>query len=146
MATMRAREPQRFLQGGFPARVPLVTVRAGENLTMRIGALDRQSGVVEVVARCRSRENHDLSSVGRWTAERYAPPPADHYYPVVVPIPAHSPSVTWEVHQILLCDGEGNRRTYHAGRDFEEMLFCVQGREGVDCTPPRLLGIQFGRA
>jgi len=98
-----------------------------------------------VVARCRSRENHDLSSVGRWTVERYAPPPADHYYPVVVPIPAHSPSVTWEVQQILLCDGEGNRRTYHSGKDFEEMLFCVQGREGVDCTPPRLLGIQFGR-
>ena len=57
----------------------------------------------------------------------------------------NSPSVIWELHQIVLCDGEGNRRTYLAGRDFEEMLFRVQERGG-DCTPPRLLGVQFGRA
>ncbi len=146
MPTMRARESQRFLPGEFPVRMPLVTVRAGETFVIRIGAIDRQSGVVEVAARCRSCENHDLWSIGRWTADRNALPPADHYYAVAVAIPAHSPSVTWELHQVQLCDGEGNRRTYHAGRDFEEMLFRVRGREGVDCTPPRLLGIQFGRA
>lgn len=146
MTTMRARESHRFLREEFPTSVPLVTVRAGESFMIRIGAIDRQSGVVEVAARCRSRENHDLWSVGRWAAERNAPPPADHYYAVAVPIPAHSPSVVWELHQIQLCDGEGNRRTYLSGRDFQDMLFRVEGREGIDCTPPRLLGVQFGRA
>ena len=48
--------------------VPLLTVRAGETLVVRIGAVDRQSGVAEVVARCRARDNRDLTSCGRWLA------------------------------------------------------------------------------
>jgi len=146
MSGMRAREPQRFLEEEFPTSVPLITVRAGESLVVRIGAVDRQSGVVEIVARCRSRENHDLASAGRWTAAGPSATPSDHYYPIAVAIPAHSPSVIWELHQIILSDAEGNRRTYHAGRDFEEMPFRVQGGSGVDCTPPRLLGVKFDRA
>src|SRR5437867_412197 len=48
MTTMRAREPHRFLREEVPTRVPLVTVRAGESFMIRIGAIDRQSGGVEV--------------------------------------------------------------------------------------------------
>ncbi len=143
---MRAREPQRFPDEESSVSVPLLTVRAGESLVVRVGAVDRQSGVVEVVARCRSRENHDLWSVGRWNTETPAAAANDHYYPVVVSIPPHSPTVVWELHQIILSDAEGNRRTFHAGRDFQEMAFRVQGRSDVDCTPPRLLGVKFDRA
>ncbi len=147
MAAMRARESQRFLEEErFPPSKPLITVRAGESLVVRVCAVDRQSGIAEIVARCRSRENHDLVGAGRWTAGSPAPPPSDHYYPVAVAIPAHSPGVVWELHQIILRDGEGNQQTYRAGRDFEEMLFRVQGRRDVDSTPPRLLGLKFDRA
>jgi len=125
--------------------VPLLTVRAGETLVVRIGAVDRQSGVAEVVARCRARDNRDLTTCGRWIAETGRRPPADHYYPVVVTVPDRSPTVIWEVHQIMLCDHDGNRRSYVAGKDFAPMLFQVREREGVDCTPPRLLGVQLCR-
>jgi hypothetical protein len=73
-------------------------------------------------------------------------PAGDRYFPVVVPIPIGSPTVVWELDQITLCDGKGNSRTYTPGRDFDVMLFRVQGREDVDCTPPRLLGIKIGTA
>ncbi len=146
MTAMRAREQQGFLEEEFPLSVPLVTVSAGESLVLRIGAVDRQSGLSEIIARCRSRDNHDLASAGRWIAGGASPPPSDHYYPILISIPLHSPGVVWELHQIILCDGEGNRHTYRAGRDFEEMLFRVQARPGVDCTPPRLLGVKFDRA
>jgi hypothetical protein len=143
---MRAHEPQRIPDDDVPPlTTPLLTLRAGDTLLVRIAAVDRQSGVAEIVARCRSRENHELTSSGRWVAPVSGTAPADHYYPVEVAIPSNSPGVIWELHQIVLCDGEGNRRTYHAGRDFQEMSFRVLERRGVDCTPPRLLGVQFGR-
>jgi len=146
MAAMRARESQRFTDERFLSSDPRITLRAGDSLVLRVGALDRQSGVAEIVARCRSRENHDLTSFGRWNAVGSHPAPSDHYYPVVVAIPAHSPTVVWELHQIVLRDSKGNQHTYRAGRDFEEMLFRVEGRDGIDCTPPRLLGVKFERA
>jgi hypothetical protein len=125
---------------------PLLTIQAGESLVLRIAAIDRQSGVAEVIARCRSRENPALESVGRWSPRVSSGPADDRYFPVVVPIPRSSPSGTWELHEVTLCDGEGNARTSLPGRDFEEMLFRVERREGVDHTPPRLLGIKFGTA
>ncbi len=146
MAATRAHEAQRFLREDLPTSEPFLTVRAGEDLQLRVGAVDRKSGLAEVVASCRSRENHDLCSSGKWSSQCAKLPPGDNYYPVVVPIPKRSPTVIWELHSIALCDKEGNRRIYHAGIDFEEMLFRVEGMEGVDCTPPRLLGIRFGRA
>jgi hypothetical protein len=96
--------------------------------------------VAEVRALCRSRENRDLAAVGRW--ELSGPEPHDNYYRVPVRIPEHSPTVVWELCRILLRDGQGNCRTYLAGRDFDEFLFQVQGSEGIDSTPPRLLGIR----
>src|SRR5216684_4524681 len=90
MTAMRAREQQGFLDEEFPLSVPLVTVRAGESLVLRIGAIDRQSGLSEIIARCRSRDNHDLASAGRWIAGGASPPPSDHYYPVLISIPSHS--------------------------------------------------------
>lgn len=126
--------------------MPLLIVRAGQSLDLRIGAVDRQSGVAEIVARCRSRQNPERASVGRWSPRMPAGPPGTHYYPVSVPIPAHTPTDVWELHQVTLTDGEGNVKNYVPGRDFEEMLFHVQGRDDVDHTPPRLLGIRFGAA
>ncbi|MFQ5877284.1 MAG: hypothetical protein ACE5JH_06275 [Acidobacteriota bacterium] len=146
MSATRAHQAQRFLKEEPPFTEPLYTVRAGEEIVIRIGALDRKSGVAEIIACCRSRENHDLHSTGRWSSGTHRTHPVDNYYPVVVPIPRHSPSVVWEVHRITLCDAEGNRRSYRGGTDFEEMLFRVEELEGVDCTPPRLLGVRFGRA
>jgi hypothetical protein len=35
---------------------------------------------------------------------------------------------------------------YVPGRDLDEMRFRVQGRENVDCTPTRPLGIKIGTA
>ncbi|HEU4400614.1 MAG TPA: hypothetical protein VFT43_00780 [Candidatus Polarisedimenticolia bacterium] len=149
MSMMRARQSEPFL----PADVeevalgpePLVTVRAGDNLMIRVGAVDRQSGLDGIVATCRSRANHGLSSVGRWNSRLVHTAPLDNYYAVLIPIPPHSPTDTWELHEITLCDREGNRRTCVAGKDFEEMLFRVEGRNGSDTTPPRLLGVRFGR-
>ena len=122
----------------------LVTVRAGEAIVLNIGALDRQSGVVEILALCRSRENRDLVARGRWSPAD--PAPQDNYYPIRITIPSHSPTVVWELVRILLRDGQGNSRSYHAGRDFDEFHFQVQGIEGIDSTPPRLLGIRMDRA
>lgn len=122
----------------------LLSVRAGETIVLNIGALDRQSGVAEIRALCRSRENRDLTAFGSW--ERGGPEPHDHYYPVPVAIPEHSPTVVWELCRILLRDGQGNCRTYSAGRDFDEFFFQVQGSDGIDSTPPRLLGIRVDPA
>jgi hypothetical protein len=128
----------------FPLEEGLLAVRAGESMVLNIGALDRQSGLAEIRALCRSRENRDLSSVGRWV--RGGPEPHDNYYPVPIPIPDHSPTVVWELFRILLRDAQGNCRTYLAGRDFDEFFFRVQGIDGTDCTPPRLLGIRVDPA
>ncbi len=122
----------------------LLSVRAGESIVLSIGALDRQSGVAEIRALCRSRENRDLTAVGHW--EIGASEPHDNYFRVPVAIPEHSPTVVWELIRILLRDGQGNCRTYVAGRDFDEFLFQVQGADGVDSTPPRLLGIRVDPA
>ncbi len=122
----------------------LLRVRAGEAIVLSIGALDRQSGVAEIRALCRSRENHDLTAVGIWKLGPTSP--LEHYFPVSVPIPESSPTVVWELETILLVDGQGNRRTYAAGKDFDEFLFQVEGIEGVDSTPPKLLGIRVDPA
>ncbi|HZM69700.1 MAG TPA: hypothetical protein VFB95_04940 [Candidatus Cryosericum sp.] len=143
MSAMRAREHESDVDRDIAITVPLLTLRAGETLVVRIGAVDRQSGVAEVVARCRARDNRDLTTCGRWIAGGGERAPADHYYRVAVTVPERSPTVIWEVHQILLCDHDGNRRSYVAGKDFAPLLFQVLEREGVDCTPPRLLGIQL---
>jgi hypothetical protein len=121
----------------------LVVVRAGEAVVLNIGALDRQSGVVEILALCRSCENRDLVARGRWGSAD--PAPQDNYYPIRITIPSHSPTVVWELARILLRDGQGNCRSYHAGHDFDEFHFQVQGVEGIDSTPPRLLGIRMDR-
>jgi hypothetical protein len=144
MPAIRVRHPEPLLpEESLPAG-PLITVRAGEDLVVRVGAVDRQTGIAGIIARCRSCENHELASSGRWSGG--GGPRGDNYYPVVIPIPRHSPTVVWELQEITLWDGEGNRRSYEAGRDFDPMLFRVLGRNGVDCTPPRLLGVSFGRA
>jgi hypothetical protein len=122
-----------------------MTVGAGDRLLVKVGAQDRQSGVVEVIARCRARDKTDLASSGHWNPRMTASHAVENYYPVVIPIPASSPTVVWELYEITLRDGEGNSRTYRSGTDFEELLFKVQGRSGIDCTPPRLLGIRLGR-
>ena len=109
-------------------------------MVLNIGALDRQSGVAEIRALCRSRENRDLTAVGQWESGGTAP--QDNYYPVRILIPENSPTVVWEISRILLKDGKGNCRTFNAGRDFDEFFFQVQGVEGIDSTPPRLLGIR----
>ena len=142
MSAMRAPNPE-SLDHVEPIETPRVTVRAGGALRVRVGAVDRQSGVVEIVADCRSRENPDLSSTGRWIAGRERRAPGDNYYPVIVPIPPCSPTVVWELHRITLCDGGGNRKSYEAGKDFEGMLFQVLAQPDADCTPPRLLGVRF---
>lgn len=146
MSTMRARRHDRFLAPDSAENEPLLTVRAGETLVLRVAAVDRQSGVAEIIARCRSREDPRLESMGRWSRRMSSGPAVDRYFPVVVPIPLGSPTVVWELHQITLCDGKGNSRTYTTGRDFDVMLFRVQEREDVDRTPPRLLGIKIGTA
>ncbi len=146
MASTRAHEAQRFLPEETPILEPLISLHAGENLLVRVSAVDRKSGIVEIVASCRSRENHELGSSGTWSPSCAKPQVGDSYYPVTVPIPRRSPTVIWELYAISLCDAEGNRRTYHAGIDFEEMLFQVERMEGVDSAPPRLLGVRFGRA
>ena len=128
----------------IPLEEGLLRVRAGEAIVLSIGALDRQSGVAEIRALCRSRENHDLTAVGIWKLGQT--PPVDHYFPVPVPIPVSSPTVVWELEEILLLDGQGNRRTYAAGKDFDEFVFQVEGVEGVDSTPPKLLGIRVDPA
>ena len=95
-----------------------------------MGAVDRQSGVGEIVTHCRSCENHDLTITGRWT-------PGDAVDPR---------TVNWELYRIVLCDREGNRRSYEAGRDFEGVLIQVKEKPGKDSTPPRLLGVQVSQA
>ena len=122
----------------------LLRVRAGDFLVLSIGALDRQTGIAEIHAVCRSRENHDLVASGDWKAGGATP--VDHYYSIRIPIPPSSPTVIWELTTILLQDGQGNRRTFAAGRDYDEFLFQVEGLEGVDTTPPRLLGIRVDPA
>ncbi len=146
MSTSRAQQAESFLPEEPPLVEPLYTVCAGENLVIRVGAMDRKSGVSEVIASCRSRENHELNCTGRWTPNPGGVLPGDNYFPVILPIPRNSPTVVWELHRIILRDREGNRKRYVAGIDFEEMLFRVEGVEGIDCTPPRLLGVRFGRA
>lgn len=146
MSTMRSRQHEPLPTPEPTTSEPLLTVQAGESLMLRIAAIDRQSGVAEVIARCRSRENPELESVGRWSPRMSSGQARDRYFPVSVPIPRSSPSGTWELHEVTLCDGEGNVRTSLQGRDFEEMLFRVEGREDVDHTPPRLLGIKIGTA
>jgi hypothetical protein len=145
MPSMRARDHERAFRRDVPLVAPLLTVRAGETVTVRVSAIDRQSGVAEVVARCRAQDNRDLTCAGQWIAGSRRRAPDDHYFSVSVAIPERSPTVVWEVHQILLCDHDGNRRTYVAGKDFAPMLFQVLGRDGLDSTPPRLLGVQLCR-
>jgi hypothetical protein len=123
--------------------VGLATVRAGESVILSIGALDRQSGVVEIHALCRSRENRDLTAAGCWRPGD--PSPSDNYYPIRISIPAHSPTVVWELARVVLRDGQGNCRSYVAGRDFDEFWFQVRAVDGIDSTPPRLLGIRMDR-
>jgi hypothetical protein len=142
MPAMRAPHPESLPPEEAPSATPFLTVRAGEDLVVRVGAVDRQTGVAGIIARCRSCENHALESSGRWSGG--VGPRGDHYYPVAVPIPVHSPTVLWELYEITLWDGEGNKRLFEAGRDFDPMLFRVLGRSGVDCTPPRLLGVRLG--
>lgn len=81
-----------------------------------------------------------MVATGEWKSGD--PEPVDHYYQVRVAIPATSPTVVWELERIQLQDVQGNRRTYSAGRDYDEFLFQVEGNEGVDSTPPRLLGVR----
>lgn len=119
----------------------LGTVPAGEEIVLSIGALDRQSGVAEIQAFCRSQENQELTACGRWGPDD--PAPQGHYYPVRIAIPDNSPTVVWELVRVLLKDGRGNGRSYYAGMDFDEFLFQVKGADGVDSTPPRLLGIRM---
>ena len=145
MPSMRARDQERTFRRDVPVAAPLLTVRAGETITVRVSAVDRQSGVAEVVARCRAQDNRDLTCAGQWVAASRRRALEDHYFSVPVAIPDRSPTVVWEVHQILLADHDGNRRTYVAGKDFAPMLFQVVGREGLDSTPPRLLGVQLCR-
>jgi len=127
----------------FTMEEGLATVRAGDAIVLKIGALDRQSGIAEVRALCRSRENRDLVALGVWHTK--GPEPLDHYYPVRITIPKHSPSVVWELARVFLKDRQGNCRSYSARRDFDEFFFQVQGVEGIDSTPPRLLGIRVDR-
>ncbi len=51
-------------------------------------------------------------------------------------IPARTPTDIRELQHITLCDGGGNIRSYVPGRDFDEIVFRVQGREDVNGTPP----------
>ncbi len=145
MAAMRAREPM-FLDDEAPVRTPLITVHAGESILVRVGAVDRQSGVGEIVTYCRSCENHDLKTIGRWSPELIARQTGSNYYPVRITVPDCSPTVIWEVYRIVLSDRGGNRRSYNSGRDFDRILFQVLEKPGVDSTPPRLLGIQLNQA
>ena len=68
MSTMRAREPRRMTEEEIPFRAALLTVRAGDSFVVRVGAQDRQSGVAEIIVRCRARDHHDLATHGRWAA------------------------------------------------------------------------------
>jgi hypothetical protein len=142
MTWMRAGDEARAIREAMTAAPASLTVRAGGTMTVRVGAVDRQSGVGEIVARCRARDNRDLIAVGRVVAEARRRPPADNNYPVAVTIPERAPTGLWEVHRIVLTDHDGNRRTYTAGRDFAPIVFQVVSREGIDSTPPRLLGVQ----
>jgi hypothetical protein len=142
MTLMRARDPIRTVRGGAAAVTPSLTVRAGGRIVVRVGAVDRQSGLGEIVARCRARDNRDLASTGCFSVDPRRRPPADNYYPVVVSIPERSATGLWEVHRITVVDRDGNRRSYTAGKDFAPIVFEVVARDGVDCTPPRLLGVQ----
>ena len=147
MSTMRAQRREDDFPGKLIRQETMLTVRAGESVVLHIAAVDRQSGVAEIVARCRSRQNPSITSVGRWSPRMAAGPAAGgNSYPVTVPIPARTPTDIWELHQVVLRDGEENVRTYEPGRDFQELLFRVQGREEIDHTPPRLLGIRIGTA
>jgi hypothetical protein len=144
MAAMRAREPS-LIEDEPPVRQPMISVRAGQSLLVRVGAVDRVSGVGEIVTHCRSCENHELETVGRWSPGA-SQPGTGNYYPVLLTIPANSPTVVWELHRIVLCDRQGNRRAYEAGVDFEEILLQVIEQPGVDSTPPRLLGVRVSEA
>ena len=145
MAAMRAREPM-YLDDEAPVREPLITVYAGESILIRVGAVDRQSGVGEIITYCRSCENLELTSVARWLPGTSSRQAGGNYYPVKVSIPGCSPTVVWELHRIVLCDREGNRRSCEAGRDFDRVLFQVLERPGGDSTPPRLLGVQLSQS
>lgn len=141
---MRATPSVSVPESDDPIAVDLPVVRAGRRVLLRIGAVDRQSGVGEITACCRARDNRDLRSSGRVEPVPGTRPPADHAYCIFVPIPERAASGVWEVHQIVLADRDGNRKTYRAGRDFAPILFRVEAREGIDATPPRLLGVQLG--
>lgn len=142
MTLMRAGDEARAIREAMNAAPLALTVRAGACVTIRVGAVDRQSGVGEIVARCRACDNRDLFGVGRILVDAGRRPPSDHAYAVSVPIPERAPTGVWEVHRIVLSDRDGNRRTYACGRDFAPILFQVVSRDGIDCTPPRLLGVQ----
>jgi len=114
-----------------------------------VGAVDPRSGIGEIIARCRSCENPELSTTGRWTLGgrgNGSSAVSGNYYPVLLTIPENSPTVIWEVHRIVLCDREGNRRAYEAGSAFEGILVQVIEKPGVDSTPPRLLGVRVSEA
>jgi len=145
MAAMRARGPS-LIEEEPPVRQPAITVQAGQSFIVRVGAIDRKSGIGEIVTHCRSCENHDLATTGRWSPEAESPPVSGNYYPVLLTVPANSPTVIWELHRIVLCDREGNRRTYEAGTEFEGILVQVVEKAGVDSTPPRLLGVRVSEA
>ena len=145
MTAMRAHDP-RFMEEVAPIRPPLITVHAGDSILVRVGAVDRQSGVGEIITHCRSCENHELTITGRWTPGDAVERRTGNYYPVRVTLPDSSPSVIWELYRIVLCDCEGNRRSYEAGRDFEGVLIQVKEKPGKDSTPPRLLGVQVSQA
>jgi len=145
MAAMRARGPS-LIEEESPVRQPMITVQAGQSFIVRVGAIDRKSGIGEIITHCRSCENHDLATAGRWSPGSGSPPGSGHYYPVLLTIPGNSPTVIWELHRIVLCDREGNRRTYEAGAEFEGILVQVIENPGVDSTPPRLLGVRVSEA
>ena len=145
MAAMRARGPS-VIEEEPPVRQPMLTVQAGQSILVRVGAVDRNSGIGEIVTHCRSCENHELATTGRWLPGDAPSSVSGNYYPVLLTIPENSPTVIWEVHRIVLCDREGNRRAYEAGAEFEHILVQVLEKPGVDCAPPRLLGVRVSEA
>lgn len=145
MSAMRAREPG-LIEDEPLIRQPLITVQAGQSILVRVGAVDRKSGIGEIITHCRSCENHELATTGCWSPDAGSPPATGNYYPVLLAIPENSPTVIWELHRIVLCDREGNRRAYEAGAEFEGILLQVMEKPGVDSTPPRLLGVRVSEA
>lgn len=148
MAAMRVREPELIDEPPL-VRQPAITVQAGQSILVRVGAIDRRSGIGEIVTCCRSCENPELTATGTWRSGDgggASPAVSGNYYPILLTIPENSPTVMWEVHRIVLCDRKGNRRAYEAGSAFEGILVQVVEKPGVDSTPPRLLGVRVSEA